>query len=146
MPSQSFFTIYRNLFDRLAHDESQFQSEPIVLPSFGYSTWRWTEASKNESDQAARTFYNYWLHFVTAKDFSWVEQWHANEAPERRIRRYAVSPLVMFMIASSSWFDRMMEKDNKKARDDARKEYNETIRVSFVACIETLRPLIEPQS
>ncbi|CAL1715733.1 unnamed protein product [Somion occarium] len=111
----SFFTIYRNLFDRLAHDESQFQSEPIVLPSFGYSTWRWTEASKNESDQAARTFYNYWLHFVTAKDFSWVEQWHANEAPERRIRR-------------------MMEKDNKKARDDARKEYNETIRalVSFV--------------
>ncbi|KAK7686133.1 hypothetical protein QCA50_010945 [Cerrena zonata] len=110
-----FFTIYRNLFDRLAHDESQWQEQPHTLPSFGNSSWPWTEAAKNEADTAARTFYNYWLHFVTAKDFSWAEQWRTDEAPERRVRR-------------------LMEKDNKKARDDARREYNETIRalVAFV--------------
>ncbi|KAL4242766.1 Multifunctional chaperone and stress response protein [Abortiporus biennis] len=108
-----FFTIYRNLFSRLAHDESQFNDELISssssLPSFGESTWPWMEPSKDAADHAARTFYNYWLHFSTAKDFAWAEQWNLNEAPERRVRR-------------------LMEKDNKKARDDARKEYNETIR------------------
>ncbi|KAI0077259.1 DnaJ-domain-containing protein [Panus rudis PR-1116 ss-1] len=111
----SFFTIYRNLFDRLAQEENQFLDESVTFPSFGYSTWPWTEPSKAEADKAARAFYNYWLHFVTAKDFSWVEFWHSNEAPERRIRR-------------------LMEKENKKARDDARKEYNETIRdlVTFI--------------
>ncbi|OBZ72262.1 DnaJ subfamily C member 21 [Grifola frondosa] len=103
----SFFTIYGNLFSRLAHDESQFVDLP--LPTFGDSTWPWVPASKDEQDTAARTFYNYWLNFTTNKDFTWMEQWNISEAPDRRVRR-------------------LMERDNKKARDDARKEYNETVR------------------
>ncbi|KAL7279397.1 hypothetical protein ACG7TL_007238 [Trametes sanguinea] len=102
-----FFTIYRNLFDRLAHDERQYVDTP--LPSFGYSTWPWLPPSKAEQDQCARTFYNYWTNFVTSKEFEWADQWNIAEAPDRRVRR-------------------LMEKDNKKARDEARKEYNETIR------------------
>ncbi|CDO77186.1 hypothetical protein BN946_scf184705.g11 [Trametes cinnabarina] len=103
----SFFTIYRNLFDRLAHDEKQFVDTP--LPSFGYSTWPWLPSSKAEQNQCARAFYTYWTNFVTNKEFEWADQWNVAEAPDRRVRR-------------------LMEKDNKKARDEARKEYNDTVR------------------
>ncbi|KAH9902519.1 hypothetical protein C8Q73DRAFT_670735 [Cubamyces lactineus] len=103
----SFFTIYRNLFDRLAHDEKQFSN--ASLPSFGYSTWPWLPPSKTEQDQCARTFYNHWTNFVTGKEFEWADQWNIAEAPDRRVRR-------------------LMERDNKKARDEARKEYNDTVR------------------
>ncbi|KAL6307501.1 hypothetical protein BKA93DRAFT_815864 [Sparassis latifolia] len=103
----SFYTLYRNLFDRLAHDECQWIDVPF--PSFGYSTWPWVPVSKGQQDKAARTFYSYWMNFVTNKDFTWMEAWNVSEAPDRRVRR-------------------LMERDNKKARDDARKEYNDTVR------------------
>ncbi|KAF8807088.1 DnaJ-domain-containing protein [Phlegmacium glaucopus] len=108
-----FFTLYRNLFARLHAEEKTFTSE-YDLPSFGYSTWDWA-ASKDEDGRSARSFYNAWLHFTTQKDFSWMEQWNLAEAPERRARR-------------------LMEKDNRKAREDARKEYNDTVRslVKFI--------------
>ncbi|KAI0059176.1 DnaJ-domain-containing protein [Artomyces pyxidatus] len=111
--ANSFFTIYRNLFDRLAFDEKLYSD--LDLPSFGYSTWTWAAPSNERSKEAARVFYNYWLNFVTAKDFSWVDQWNISEAPDRRVRR-------------------LMERDNKKAREDARKEYNDTVRtlVTFI--------------
>ncbi|KAI0048979.1 DnaJ-domain-containing protein [Auriscalpium vulgare] len=104
----SFFTIYRNLFDRLAFDEKLYDPD-AALPSFGYAAWDWAGPSKEQKHEAARTFYNYWLNFVTMKDFSWMDQWNVSEAPDRRVRR-------------------LMERDNKKARDDGRKEYNDTVR------------------
>ncbi|THH16676.1 hypothetical protein EW146_g4023 [Bondarzewia mesenterica] len=103
----SFFTIYRNLFARLAHDEALYTD--MAFPSFGDSTWTWTAPSNDREMEAARTFYRYWLNFATEKEFTWCDQWNVAEAPDRRVRR-------------------LMEKDNKKARDEARKEYNETIR------------------
>ncbi|KAL4268275.1 DnaJ-domain-containing protein [Pleurotus pulmonarius] len=103
----SFFTIYRNLFHRLASEEAMF-TDHAEFPSFGYSTWPWA-AEKNDSPEAARHFYNGWMNFATSKDFAWMDQWNLSEAPDRRIRR-------------------AMEKDNKKARDNARREYNDTIR------------------
>ncbi|KZT63451.1 DnaJ-domain-containing protein [Daedalea quercina L-15889] len=107
----SFFTIYRNLFDRLAHDEQQYDapSSLPLYPSFGDATWPWAASNKDSKDRAARAFYNVWMNFVTAKDFAWADAWNVNEAPDRRVRR-------------------LMERDNKKARDDARKEYNDTVR------------------
>lgn len=88
--TQSFYTLYRNLFSRLAHEESLFDEslQSADLPSFGDSSWSWTAVSKAEAEIAARTFYNYWLHFSTAKDFAWKDQWDLAEAPDRRIRRY----------------------------------------------------------
>ncbi|KDQ53113.1 hypothetical protein JAAARDRAFT_39486 [Jaapia argillacea MUCL 33604] len=103
----SFFTIYRNLFSRLAHDESLYNDTP--LPSFGYSTWPWSPVSKDETMEAARTFYTFWMNFCTDKEFEWTEMWNVNEAPDRRVRR-------------------LMEKDNRKAREDARREFNDTVR------------------
>lgn len=102
----SFFTIYRNLFTRLAQEENLISQ--LEYPSFGDASWPWS-TPKSTNTPAARSFYNAWLNFATLKDFVWMEQWNLAEAPDRRVRR-------------------LMERDNKKARDEARKDYNETIR------------------
>lgn len=102
----SFFTIYRNLFIRLAQEENLISQ--IEYPSFGDASWPWSMA-KSTNEPAARNFYNAWTNFATLKDFVWMEQWNLAEAPDRRVRR-------------------LMERDNKKARDEARKDYNDTIR------------------
>ncbi|KAF5382061.1 hypothetical protein D9615_004223 [Tricholomella constricta] len=108
--ADSFFTLYRNLFERLRAEEAMFSAD-ADFPSFGYSTWPWAAVDKNDDHEheAARLFYAAWVNFATAKDFIWSEQWNLAEAPDRRVRR-------------------LMEKDNKKARDDARRDYNDTIR------------------
>ncbi|KAI6104794.1 DnaJ-domain-containing protein [Pisolithus thermaeus] len=100
-----FFTLYRNLFSRLAQEENFVDA--LEYPSFGYSTWTWV--SSERPSEAARHFYNAWTNFSTMKEFTWMEKYNITEAPDRRIRR-------------------LMEKENKKARDDARREYNETVR------------------
>ena len=116
--TQGFFTLYRNLFDRLASDECAITSHsPDDYPSLGYSSWSWDGSATGgkaggevNTKEGARYFYNFWLGFATAKEFAWAEQWNVNEAPDRQIRRH-------------------MERDNKKARETARKEYNDTVRV-----------------
>ncbi|KAJ7284825.1 hypothetical protein C8J57DRAFT_701487 [Mycena rebaudengoi] len=103
--TQSFFTIYRSLFARLQAEEALLAD--VEYPSFGYSGWTWAPPGRDED--GARTFYSAWMNFATAKDFAWTDQWNLSEAPDRRVRR-------------------LMEKDNKKAREDARREYNDTVR------------------
>ena len=116
--NQSFFTLFRNLFARLAADECSFTDHSVDdYPSFGYSTWPWATPSAGSNSRqgsppsAARHFYNFWLGFATAKDFAWADSWNTGEAPDRQVRR-------------------LMERDNKKARENARKEYNDTVKVS----------------
>ncbi|THV02777.1 DnaJ-domain-containing protein [Dendrothele bispora CBS 962.96] len=104
-----FFAIYRNLFTRLQAEEELASNGDVQLPSFGYSTWTWAPARKGEEATATRTFYNIWMNFATSKDFLWMDQWNPADGPDRRVRR-------------------LMEKENKKARDDARRDYNDTIR------------------
>ncbi|CAE6341092.1 unnamed protein product [Rhizoctonia solani] len=109
-----FFTVYRGLFDRLAAEEaawSGLNGVTIEYPPFGDANTPWVAATKKKGDETlyASMFYRAWTSFSSAKDFSWHDEWNASEAPDRRIRR-------------------LMERDNKKARDEARKEYNETVR------------------
>ena len=82
---QGFYTVFQNLFDRLASDERHYVD--IAFPSFGYSTWEWTAPSKERPLEAARLFYNFWLSFATAKEFTWSDQWNTSEAPDRHVRR-----------------------------------------------------------
>jgi len=84
--SQSFFTIYRNLFSRLQSEETWFSGK-VDFPSFGYSTWSWSPPNKNQDNEAAKHFYLFWLNFSTEKDFVWDEKWDISEAPDRRVRR-----------------------------------------------------------
>lgn len=60
-----------------------------------------------------RDFYSAWSNFTSTKSFIWMDKWRLSDAPSRSVRR-------------------QMEKENKKAREVARKEYNDTVRVSYL--------------
>lgn len=85
LSTKSFFTIYRNLFSRLAHDESSVSDIPY--PDFGNSTWPWAATTKADDEEAARIFYSAWINFSTSKDFTWMDRYNISDAPDRRYRR-----------------------------------------------------------
>ncbi|KAF9896181.1 DnaJ sub C member 21, partial [Lobosporangium transversale] len=107
-----FFAVYRNIFNKLAEEEAEAAAlnnnsnskETPHYPSFGSST----TAYDDNSDSDVKQFYNAWLTFSTQKSFSWCDKYRLSEAPDRRVRR-------------------AMEKENKKFRDAARKEFNDTV-------------------
>ncbi|KAG0267585.1 hypothetical protein BG011_002893 [Mortierella polycephala] len=108
-----FFAVYRNLFEKLAQEEVDAMANDrsdattdanVHFPSFGCSTTNYDD----NSDSSVKQFYNAWLTFSSQKSFSWCDKFRLTEAPDRRVRR-------------------AMEKENKKFRDAARKEFNDTV-------------------
>ncbi len=87
----------------------------FYLYKFGNENSEWNEV--------VRKFYSTWGDFQSVKNFNWFDEYRYSEAPDRRVRR-------------------AMEKENKKLRDDARKEYNETVR-SFVYFIKKRDPRVK---
>ena len=90
-------------------------SEPIEYPSFGGPDTPYApppEASRLERSQGiwVRDFYAAWTDFNTAKRFEWVAKWDVERGDDRSMRR-------------------LMEKENKKIRDDYKREYVDTVRV-----------------
>ncbi|KAK6462418.1 DnaJ domain-containing protein [Scheffersomyces coipomensis] len=133
-----FYRIVSNLFEKLASEEvlhGKYQNLPkfnqykdddlnnidvidsslLLFPRFGNS--------RTDYIDQIRPFYNTWLNFSTVKSFNWKDEYRYAMAPDRRTRR-------------------MMEKENKKSRDFARKEYNETIR-KFVQFIKKRDPRVK---
>nr|ODN87212.1 hypothetical protein L203_03484 [Cryptococcus depauperatus CBS 7841] len=119
---EGFFSIYRTLFALLASDEALHISShlPLFYPSFGdsqtpYAPPQGLTRAQKEAQIWVRDFYAVWSEFVTEKKFEWINKWDAERGDDRTMRR-------------------AMEKENKKAREDVRKEYNETIKqlVTFV--------------
>ncbi|OWB65784.1 hypothetical protein B5S30_g1115 [[Candida] boidinii] len=92
-------------------DDTQFANacdpKELMFPRFGNS--------KSDYGEHIRLFYKVWSNFQTLKNFAWVDEYKYFQAPDRRTRR-------------------LMERENKKIRDEARKEYNETVRrfISFI--------------
>lgn len=107
-----FYSLFRNLFDRLANEERVHGSD-IEYPGFGRPDWPWSSPDKSE-EKVTKVFYAAWSNFSTAKDFSWLD-FSATNAPDRRTRRY-------------------LEKENQKVRENARREYVETVKnlVKFI--------------
>ncbi|WEW60360.1 hypothetical protein PRK78_005845 [Emydomyces testavorans] len=105
-----FFGAVREIFEQLAKEETNAciweGLEPIYFPSFG---------SKDDSFDTVRPFYNIWGSFATKKSFQWKDVYKYSEAPDRRVRR-------------------LMEKENKRLRDEAIRDFNDAVRslVSFV--------------
>lgn len=102
-----FYTIYREVFNKLSAEESDYLAEnDTAPPEFGKSDSSYEIVSK---------FYGYWSSFCTKKSYSWLNTYDINEAENRRILR-------------------LMELENKKVRERAKKERNEEIRalVAFV--------------
>lgn len=85
--AQGFFSIFHNLFSRLATEESWFLEENVNYPSFGYSDWPWTLSGQQTDVTPVKNFYTVWTNFSTAKDFSWCDKWNLGDAPDRRVRR-----------------------------------------------------------
>ena len=105
---QSFFTVLRETFDKVADAEYAAWDDadgddagpPVDYPSFG---------TAGDGEQAARQFYARWQNFSTRLSFAWRDRWRLSDAPDRRVRR-------------------LMEKENRKAREDAAREFNDAVR------------------
>lgn len=106
-----FYGISRETFEHLALEEEAAADyddvDGIDYPTFG--------SSDDDYESVVKPFYTVWLGFSTKKSFSWKDKYRLTEAPDRRVRR-------------------LMEKENKKLRDDAIREFNDAVRflVGFV--------------
>ncbi|KAI8367800.1 hypothetical protein EDC96DRAFT_146511 [Choanephora cucurbitarum] len=115
--TKGFYNVYRSLFERLANeeeeafrnnpaeDEDEVRSTATFYPSFGNASTLFIAPN----DYGVKDFYGAWSNFSTLKSFAWMDKWRLSDAPNRYVRR-------------------QMEKENKKARETGRKEYNDTVR------------------
>ncbi|KAI2464494.1 DnaJ-domain-containing protein [Annulohypoxylon bovei var. microspora] len=117
----SFFTILQDTFDRIAQGEIAAADwdglPPTEYPSFGTS---------KDGDTVAKTFYSKWSSFSTKLGFAWKDKWRLSDAPDRRVRR-------------------LMEKENKKFREDSVREFNDAVR-SLVAFVRKRDPRYVPNT
>ncbi|EXJ89782.1 hypothetical protein A1O3_02849 [Capronia epimyces CBS 606.96] len=114
-----FFGGLNDIFKQLAKEEDiagQWEGhEPIDYPEFGLDT--------DDYEEVVRPFYAAWNGFATHKSYSWKDQYKLSEAPDRRVRR-------------------LMEKENRKLREDAIQEFNEAVR-SLVAFVRKRDPRVQ---
>ncbi len=109
--STGFFGIARERFEHLAlEEEAAAEAENLDIPgypSFGFSD--------DNYEGVVRPFYSAWGGFATQKTFPWKDKYRLSDAPDRRVRR-------------------LMEKENRKLREDAAREFNDAVRflVTFV--------------
>lgn len=105
--AKGFYNVYRHLFEKMASEEQEANdiledyTQYTPYPAFGNANTPFMDD--------VRDFYNAWTNFSTVKPFLWAEKWRLSDASHRNIRR-------------------SMEKENKKARDSAKKEYNDVVR------------------
>lgn len=107
---KGFYTIYREVFAKIGKEDIEFMEEKdsdFEIPSFG--------KSDSPYDEVVHEFYAYWQSYCTAKTYVWEAMYDIQTAPNRRVTR-------------------LMEKENKKLRDQLRKKRNEEVRqlVAFV--------------
>ena len=104
-----FYTAVRQFFEQLAEEERRTcerqDLEPIDHASFGFA---------NDSyDGVVKPFYACWTNFTTRKTFAWKDVFRYSEAPDRRVRR-------------------LMERENKRVREDTMREFNQSVRALAV--------------
>ena len=96
---QGFYAVYANVFRIIAEEDTEFATDSnLEVPEFG--------TSSSDYEEVVQPFYAYWQSYATLKSYVWVEKYDIRDAPNRRVQR-------------------LMEKDNKKLRDAAKKERNE---------------------
>lgn len=117
-----FFGILQETFDSLAQQEiaaCEWHDQPIVeYPTFG--------SAHDDYDTVAKQFYGAWSNFATRKSFVWEDKWRLSDAPDRRVRR-------------------LMEKENKQIREEAKREFNDAVR-SLVAFVRKRDPRYVPNT
>lgn len=111
-----FFGGLNDQFSQLALEEQlacQWEAQDMVdYPPFG--------THDDDFEAVVRPFYTAWSGFSTRKSFSWRDAYRLSDAPDRRVRR-------------------LMEKENRRLRDEAIREFNDAVR-SLVAFIKKRDP------
>ncbi|KAK0648826.1 hypothetical protein B0T16DRAFT_121049 [Cercophora newfieldiana] len=117
-----FFGILDVFFEKLAAEETAAAEwdrlEIIDYPPFG--------KANDDYDTVAKPFYRIWSSFATKKSFSWKDKYRLGDAPDRRVRR-------------------LMEKENKKFREDGIREFNDAVQ-SLVAFVRKRDPRYIPNT
>ncbi|CAB4056873.1 DNAJA5 [Lepeophtheirus salmonis] len=93
----NFYSVYSKLFVSIYHEDKEFANSTPQYPSFG---------DENSPPEIWQKFYNFFSVYSSPRTFSWLDQYDTRQAENRRISR-------------------LMEKENKKFRDEARKERND---------------------
>jgi DnaJ family protein A protein 5 len=111
-----FYGGLQDLFKKLAREEEiacQWEDvEQVEYPEFGHKD--------DTYEDVVRPFYASWNGFATRKSYSWKDVYRLSEAPDRRIRR-------------------LMEKENKRHREEAIQEFNDAVR-SLIAFVRKRDP------
>ncbi|TGZ83132.1 DnaJ-domain-containing protein [Ascodesmis nigricans] len=121
--ANGFYRLAREAFAKLAEEEEEASREigedPIDYPPFG---------GKNDTYDSGyvRDFYTAWTNFASRKSFAWCDLYRYADAPDRRVKR-------------------LMEKENIKARETARREFNDTVQ-NFVKFVRKRDPRWTPNS
>ncbi|KAK4179740.1 putative DnaJ-like protein subfamily A member 5 [Triangularia setosa] len=119
---RGFFGILNVFFEQLAAEETAACEwdgvAPVSYPSFG--------RAEDDYNTVGKSFYNVWSSFSTKKSFHWRDLHHLAQAPDRRIRR-------------------LMEKENKKLRDEGIREFNDAV-LSLVAFVKKRDPRYVPNT
>ncbi|KAF5876534.1 putative meiotically up-regulated protein [Botrytis fragariae] len=100
-----FFGILRETFATLAKEENAACDwdglELVDYPDFG--------TAEDDYEDVVKSFYRAWVNFTTQKSFSWKDLYRTSDAPDRATRR-------------------LIEKENKRSRDEAKAEFNDAVR------------------
>ncbi|KAI5948859.1 hypothetical protein KGF57_005257 [Candida theae] len=131
-----FYAIVSRIFERLAREEIQHGRYQNIQEYYKYkdddnnvytidsSYLKYPLFGNSHADYLSiKQFYQIWSGFATCKSFNWKYEYRYSSAPDRRTRR-------------------LMERENKKISDDARKEYNETVR-KFVGFVKKRDPRVK---
>ncbi|XP_076298453.1 dnaJ homolog subfamily C member 21 [Lasioglossum baleicum] len=107
---KGFYATYRKVFEELTAEDAVYSKEgdsDEEIPSFGNS--------QSSYEEFVHNFYAYWQSYSTKKSFAWLDPYDIRDAPNRRVVR-------------------LIEKENKKIREKAKRERNEQVRnlVAFV--------------
>ena len=117
-----FYSTIRTFFEGLANEEERACEweglNSVEYPSFGHSS--------DKYEDLVRSFYIVWGNFSTTKTYSWKDIYRYSEAPDRRVRR-------------------MMEKENKRRREDGVREFNDAVR-SLVVFVRKRDPRYIPNT
>jgi len=118
--STGFYGMLGGVFSTVAREEElacEWENlDPVAYPSFGHAN--------DEYEDVVRPFYAAWNGFATKKTFAWEDVYRFSDAPDRRVRR-------------------MMEKENKRFRDEGIREFNDAVR-SLVAFVKKRDPRYKP--
>ena len=117
-----FYGSLQEAFATIAREEtaaSEWSNVVLIdYPGFG--------SSSDNFNDVVKPFYKVWQNFSTKKSFSWKDLYAPSKAPDRATRR-------------------LIDKENRKSRDEAIKEFNDAVR-HLVAFVRKRDPRYSPNS